>query len=195
MARKKLKTEVQDNTPKRPCDHQGCAETGEYRAPKHRNHLNEYFWFCLDHVRNYNLSWNYFAGLNEDQVEQTRREDIVWERPSWPFGAARNYNKMKRAFDRKWREFLEDSDIEVENIFRKSANPHNPMPQNFDRSYIQATAVLGLEPTFDFEAIKRQYKFLVKKFHPDANGGDKQAEEKFKTINEAFQTLKRALNA
>ena len=72
----------------RRCDHPDCAGAGEYRAPKGRERLQEYFWFCLDHVRQYNLSWNYFEGMNEREIEYIRRRDTIWERPTWRLGGA-----------------------------------------------------------------------------------------------------------
>ena len=65
----------------RVCDHPGCTETGEFRAPKSRETLGEYFWFCLDHVREYNKAWNYFAGMSDVEVERIVRKDTVWDRP------------------------------------------------------------------------------------------------------------------
>jgi hypothetical protein len=69
----------------RACDHPGCGATGEFRAPRSRT-LNDYYWFCLDHVRSYNASWNYYAGMNEAEIETELRKDMVGQRPSWKFG-------------------------------------------------------------------------------------------------------------
>ena len=60
---------------------------GEYRAPRSRSELRTYYHFCLDHVRAYNLAWDYFADMSTDQIESVIRRSTVWERPSWPFGA------------------------------------------------------------------------------------------------------------
>src|SRR3546814_20080544 len=70
----------------RRCDHPGCPGTGEFRAPKSRDRLTDYFWFCLDHVREYNKSWNYYSGLSDNEVERMIRYDTVWQRPTWPMG-------------------------------------------------------------------------------------------------------------
>ena len=64
----------------------GCAEDGLHRAPVARDRLSEYYWFCTEHVRRYNLAWDFFAGMNEQEIEYQRRFDTVWQRPSWPFG-------------------------------------------------------------------------------------------------------------
>ena len=68
------------------CDHPDCLAEGRFRAPKSRHRLNEYYWFCLDHVRDYNRSWDYYAGMAPGEIEDHIREDTVWQRPSWPMG-------------------------------------------------------------------------------------------------------------
>src|ERR1044071_7400446 len=72
--------------PIRPCDHPGCENGGDFRAPRSRLELQSYRWFCLDHVRAYNLAWNYYAGMSETEVEAEIRRDTVWQRPSWKLG-------------------------------------------------------------------------------------------------------------
>lgn len=196
MLKKSKKAGFFDPPPKRHarhCDHTGCAEAGEFRAPKSRDNLNEYYWFCLDHVRHYNLSWDYFHGLAPDEVEEMRRNDTVWERPSWPFGNPRQYRGFRQSFNRKWSEFAQTFGIfdEEEPAFTQSQfRPKTGLEHNI----MQAMQTLGLTPPLDYEVVKRQYKILVKKFHPDLNGGEKSAEERFKSINEAFQTLKKAFD-
>ena len=68
------------------CDHPNCTAPANHRAPKARSQLTDYYWFCLDHIREYNRSWNYCAGLTDTQVETEIRNDTVWRRPSWPLG-------------------------------------------------------------------------------------------------------------
>ncbi len=68
------------------CEHAGCQAEGLYRAPKSRERMNDYYWFCLDHVRDYNRAWDYYAGMTADQIEAITRRDTVWERPTWPLG-------------------------------------------------------------------------------------------------------------
>ena len=75
-----------EERPERFCDCPGCPEAGRYRAPRARDRLDEYYWFCLDHVREYNSAWDYFEGMGEDEIEAIRRRDTVWQRPSWPLG-------------------------------------------------------------------------------------------------------------
>ena len=70
----------------RLCDQPGCTEEGLYRAPKSRDRLTDYYVFCLDHVRDYNSTWDYYRGMSQDQIEAHIRYDTVWQRPTWPLG-------------------------------------------------------------------------------------------------------------
>ena len=70
----------------RSCDQDNCPEDGLFKAPKSRSSLNDYYWFCLDHVRAYNKAWNYCEGMNEDEIEDEIRRSTVWDRPTWPAG-------------------------------------------------------------------------------------------------------------
>jgi hypothetical protein len=78
----------------RQCDAPGCREPGEHRAPKSRDRLEDYYWFCLDHVRSYNKQWNYYEGVSPEELEQAIRRSTTWDRPTWPLGAAAAYRKF-----------------------------------------------------------------------------------------------------
>lgn len=161
------------------CQVPGCPEDGVYRAPMSRSRLNDYYWFCLEHVRAYNTAWNYYAGMSEEEIERHRRNDTVWQRPSWPFGGPSHAHE-KRIEDRLRREF---SDI-FDDGPAAGAPPRLPSEEE------QAFAVLELEPRADAAEIKARYIKLVKQLHPDANGSDPEAEERLKVVNQAYSTLK-----
>ncbi len=74
------------DAPGRPCDHPDCPAAGEYRAPKSRTSLNQYWWFCLEHVREYNARWDFYKGMSATQIEAQMRSDTGWQRPTWPLG-------------------------------------------------------------------------------------------------------------
>lgn len=163
----------------RACDHPGCAETGDYRAPRSRINLNEYYWFCLDHVRAYNAAWNYYQGMSEAEIEAEIRNDTTWQRPTWPLGnkgAARGEGPIHDPFGF----FRQGGEAQPEERSRKR-------PLSVEE---QALLVFQMEPPFTVVALKARYKELVKQHHPDANGGDKAAEERLKVINQAYATLK-----
>ena len=156
------------------CEHPGCDLAGEFRAPRSRQQLRDYVWFCLDHVRAYNARWNYYADMDEDAVEEDRRGTAYWHRPTWPLNGRRPPQGIRDPFG-----FFETE--EDEKVRQNSELPDSP--------YTQALAIMELTPPVTPDAIKRRYKELVKQHHPDANGGDKQAEERLKAINQAYATL------
>ncbi|MEC8061162.1 MAG: J domain-containing protein [Pseudomonadota bacterium] len=167
----------------RRCDVPGCTSAGEFRAPKGRNQLNEYFWFCLDHVREYNRAWNYYAGMSEDEIEADVRRATTWNRPSWPFGTGAKGSggwRVRDPFD-----FFEGEEAGGERTER-----HHPRVQSAEEKALQ---IMDLSPPVTLDEVKARYKSLVKRFHPDANGGDRDAEERLKLINDAYTTLKKAL--
>lgn len=186
--------------PPRPtsCEHPGCAEAGLYRAPKSRAQLTEYYWFCLDHVREYNQTWDYYAGMDQAEIERHIREDLVGGRPTWPLGKWGSHGPMGRVYrDDKFRaksEFIPDDVEEALNGGRKEREARrrdNERKRRLSKE-MQALAILDLKPPVNFDEIKARYKMLVKRLHPDANGGDKSAEERLKLVNQAYSTLKAA---
>jgi len=171
------------------CNHPGCTEPGVHRAPKSRQQLNEYYWFCLDHVREYNKSWDFYAGMNQTEIEKQVRQDIVGHRPTWPLG--RWGAKKARSFKA---DFFPDDVAETLNGEKASAY-RKERTKAATTAEDQALAVLNLTGPVTFDEVKLRYKTLVKKLHPDANGGDKEAEEQMKLVNQAYSTLKAAARA
>ena len=164
----------------RLCDHPACGQPGDFRAPKSRDHLNEYYFFCLDHVRAYNKAWDYFAGLSPDDVEAYTRDATVWERPTWPIGQWGANERMLR--DKAMRDIFSGA--------AKTADEPTPAPP-MSLAERESLTTLELQPPVTFLTIKTQYRALVKIYHPDLHGGDAQRQEKFKDINQAFATLRR----
>ena len=168
------------------CDLPGCGEPGEFRAPRSRYDLENYYLFCLKHVREYNAAWNYCAGMNEDEIERQIRADVTWQRPTWPLGVRSAYaNGGRPIFDLG--AFAADDWADKTQMNADGAKGHRPRPGSPQE---RALAVLDLDSPVTQEAIKARYKNLVKRHHPDANGGDKEAEERLKIINLAYSTLK-----
>ena len=192
----------------RACDHPGCREEGLHRAPRSRERLREYFYFCLEHVRAYNRAWDYFAGMDEDEIEAERRRDACWQRPSWPLGSIGHD-------DRGGYRYRDDFGI-FENGFearrrdgngrhRRGGDGHGTGEAHRDgRGYgwrrgprpetpaEKALAELDLVGPVTFEAVKARYKELAKRLHPDANGGDRSTEDRLKIVNQAYATLRAA---
>ncbi len=168
----------------RACAWPDCNGIGEHRAPRSRQDMNSFHWFCLDHIRQYNKAWNYYDGMSDKQVEADLRFDTTWNRPSWPFaGVEKDLNFKGPIPD------INDFGGAFSSSGEANADTGAPRRHQPDTPEAQAMAVLDLKPPLNLEKIKRRYKELVKRYHPDANGGDKAAEEKFKQISQAYATL------
>ncbi len=171
------------------CDHPSCSENGLYRAPRSRDKLDSYFWFCLGHVREYNKAWNYYAGMSQDEVEAHVRADVVGWRPTWPVGCwfTRSHQANPRTAQDPFGFFKGKEDRnswhQEKDTGRKKKKPLSVEAK--------ALSAMDLEPPVTLKILKSRYKELVKRFHPDANGGDKIAEEKLKLINQAYATLRK----
>src|SRR5216683_7569235 len=164
----------------RMCEHPGCAAGGDFRAPRSRASLDLYYWFCLDHVREYNAAWNYYAGMSEAEIEAEIRHDTTWQRPTWPLGSRFSPNHAPGMRD----DFGIFGDPSGETAHETPRNKRQLTPQE------AALVVFEIAPPFTLVRLKARYKELVKLHHPDAHGGDKAAEEKLKVINQAYSTLK-----
>ncbi|MDR3516135.1 MAG: J domain-containing protein [Azospirillaceae bacterium] len=150
--------------------------------------MNDYFWFCLDHVRQYNKDWDYYAGMSEQEIEAQLRQDVTWQRPSWPIGGWRAAEHQMR--HRATNDFYGGS-AGTGRGEGMGADAGAGRPQGQPRSAeAEALDLLDLPCDADVVQIKARYRELVKLHHPDANGGDRDAEERLKRINQAYTTLK-----
>ena len=168
----------------RKCDKENCEEKGEFRAPKSRILLNQYYFFCLNHVKEYNKSWDFYKGLSVNQIETSMREDIIWNRPSWPLKG--NPYKLINEIN----ELYED-DPNLLNLDRSYGEyfKNKIIDEKLTSEENSALSTLELKLPLSLENIKKKYKKLVKIFHPDVNGNNKKAEDKFKEINSAYKIL------
>ena len=176
------------------CEHPGCRGSGLYRAPKGRGQEGRYFQFCLDHVRAYNASYNYFAGMSDDAVAAYQKDAIIGHRPTWAMGVNPGASgEATEARGREW-SYVDPLGILRGTDFRQQgrAAPAEPKRPRYSGPVRRALDVLGLDDTADAAAIKAQYKSLVKRFHPDANGGDRSFEERLRDIIRAHDVLKQA---
>jgi hypothetical protein len=171
------------------CEWPGCDGAAEFKAPRSRDALNEYRWFCLVHVREYNRNWNYYSGMDEAEVEADVRNDTVWQRPTWKLGAgeAPKFANMKINDPLGVGDAARDADARAHG--GKSDAGQQPDPRQTDPKFARAMAVFALEIPVTMDDVKTRYKELVKRHHPDANGGTKAAEEEFKKVTEAYEAL------
>lgn len=167
------------------CDSPGCAAEGAYRAPMGRLREGQYFCFCLDHVREYNAKYNYFNGMKDDDVARYMKDATVGHRPTWAMGTRRGTTG-----------FREDGGPTGDPLGMYRARHHRRAPEKAQPRYspviMRALAALGFDDMPIPEAIRARYKELVKRHHPDANGGDRSREEKLREIIHAYKTLRAA---
>jgi hypothetical protein len=177
------------------CQWQGCKNAGRHRAPRGRGHEGKYYHFCLDHVRQYNATYNYFVGMSDAQVCEFQKDAVTGHRPTWAMGAAgtepgRGRGRARRhdAFGPEEvddpHEFLGDDDRRPRNGERERRGV-----RNVERRSLEA---LDLPSTATRASIKSRFKELVKRHHPDANGGDTRSEDKLRELIQAYNYLKQA---
>jgi hypothetical protein len=180
----------------RTCAISGCDKKAEYRAPKSRYDLKDYYWFCLDHVREYNAKWDYFKGMAPGEVENYIRNATVWDRPTWRSTEA-GVTEEQKMRDKIYAHFSKGESVFGDfggGAFEKTSGGGKEdariMVDTLPHPTIEALAVLGLKPPVDWDEVKSRYKTLAKKYHPDTNRGDKDAEDLLKKINLAYTILK-----
>ncbi len=175
------------------CQWDGCQEAGTHRAPVGRQREGEYFRFCFDHVREYNKNFNYFSGVSASEIARFQKEALTGHRPTWTIasngsarfapdfaqkrsGRAGYYNRIRDPF----------------NLFDAKPDPHRPAARQARPLEAKALETLGLDPAATGAQIKARYKELVKRHHPDANGGDRGSEERFREVLQAYRLLKQS---
>ena len=168
-----------------PCNHPGCKAEGVFRAPMGRDREGQYFSFCMDHVREYNATYDYFRGMNDEALAKFQKDDIVGHRPTWPLGAKRGARGGPEHSDETI--FGEARVYRRRGSGRSGKYKHEP---RYNGLALKALATLELDARADEGAIKMRYKELVKRHHPDANGGDRSSEEKLREIIQAYNYLR-----
>ncbi|KPQ06761.1 MAG: DnaJ-class molecular chaperone with C-terminal Zn finger domain [Rhodobacteraceae bacterium HLUCCA12] len=170
------------------CEHPGCTEPGLYRAPRSRDALDDYLWFCKEHVREYNLKWNFFAGQSEEEMLGTMERERVWGRATNPLGGGA---REKRG----WERLGIDDPYQVlgDKATRRPADAARPgasATRRLPPAERRALDILDARDTWSRPEIRRQYKSLVKDLHPDLNGGNRADEERLQEVVWAWDQIK-----
>ena len=181
------------------CEWPDCEAAGNYRAPKGRNAEGQYFRFCAAHVKAYNKSYNYFDGMADNDIGAWIRASQTGHRPTWKLGDS-SWAENKRARAAKGtgktrqRGYKHDADMnDPHSVFEEHAASRGiPSRGRVGNAQRKALDTLGLDPGVTAEEIKAQYKMLVKRFHPDANGGSRETEDRLREIITAYNYLKDA---
>jgi hypothetical protein len=178
----------------RACDYAGCRQAATARAPKSRKLLNEHYWFCQPHAAEYNRNWDFFAGMSEGEIRRRQEEEMATGgRPTWDFKASSNSRENGAQYARGPEAFSDPFNMFGPNARRRGGRPEPEAPgRHLGRLERNALADLDLDETAQAPAIRARYTELVKRCHPDANGGDRSAEDKLQRVIRAYQTLRKS---
>jgi hypothetical protein len=171
------------------CEWAGCKNKGPHRAPKGRENSREYFHFCLDHVREYNQSYNFFQGMNQEDVAKYQKDALTGHRPTWKMGA-NSGAKGESAFDTAADPLQMFAELNGRTRWRPGAQQAKAETRKVMNAERKALQVMGLTAGATIVEVKAKYKALVKQHHPDANGGDRSTEDRLIEIIKAYNYLK-----
>ncbi len=170
------------------CEHPGCTEKGVYRAPRSPDHLDEYLWFCKEHVREYNLKWNFFNGTTEEEFDDQIAKDKVWGRETKPWRSEEQ---------RAWARLGVDDPHQVlgKNATRNPGRSETGgTTRRLPPTERRAVEILDAKDHWTKTEIRKAYKALIKVLHPDMNGGDRGHEEQLAEVVWAWDQIKDSRN-
>jgi len=162
------------------CDWENCKEIGKYKAPKEKDNSKDFRLLCLEHIKIFNKNWNYFQNMNTEEIEFFIKSDVTWHKTTKSFSSSENF------FNILWNNALEDK----LNIF-SSSNFKNFKKNQLSDKDRDALELMDLKLSSNWTEIHKQFRLLVKKYHPDKNRGNKKYEDKLKSITLAYTQLKK----
>jgi hypothetical protein len=180
----------------RRCEHKGCDDIGDCKAPKpfsqrsqpvpgQRVAASDDYWFCQRHAAEYNQTYDFFDGMTEAEITAFQASATYGHKQTWrmgggPIGAA---GRAARLNPNRWRgrHWFDNGEGEAERT-----------PQQRDRTRLQTRALDELELPHHAtpEQVREKYGILIKRFHPDSNGGDRSMEGKLNLVIRAYKALK-----
>jgi hypothetical protein len=192
----KAETDVYTLKPgEKPCDWPECRKAGAAKAPKSREMLNEHYWFCQGHAAEYNKNWDFFAGMTDAEQRAIYESRATGDRPTWSFKASRT-SREAAAFAAKMgtgKGYQDGFGLFGERVGGASAIADaGPAERQLGKLEGRALAELNLGPNADAGTIRLRYLDLVKRCHPDSNGGDRSTEDKLQRVLKAYKTLRAA---
>ncbi|TCT45135.1 J domain-containing protein [Martelella mediterranea] len=195
--RKRPASAKKEAAPETPiCQWDGCNKPAHHRAPVGRNAEGQFFMFCFEHVKAYNKGYNYFEGLSDGEIARYQKEALTGHRPTWTVGVNGDTRKTPVNGSKKAGNTASFSRTHDPFGFVKDGPGTRAQRPKRERKLktLEAKAfdTLGLSASATSDDIKKQYKAMVKKHHPDTNGGDRGSEETFRAVVQAYQLLKQA---
>jgi hypothetical protein len=177
-------------TASKRCASPGCREPAEISVPKSRQNMDERHWLCRTHLREHNAHWDFFAGMSHEAIERFCLDAITGHRPTWPLGKRTAGTRDEQAAPKRtaYSSYHFDDGFAV---FEEAAEAAQSRRRSrLTKAQLDALAVLNLEDNATLHEIKARYKELVKRFHPDANGGNRGTEERLRQVIKAYGHLR-----
>jgi curved DNA-binding protein CbpA len=176
------------------CQWKGCQAAGQHRAPMGRGREGKYYLFCLDHVRQFNASYNYFDGWSSADVEAFQKDAVIGHRPTWKTGlnSGAKGTPAGAIFKDGFGRGFEDPHAFFAWRARRNGEDGSGPARRLRPLELKSLEALDLTEGVDRIQIKARFKELVKRHHPDANGGDKRSENRLREIIQAYNYLKQA---
>ena len=167
------------------CAVPGCRAPGEFKAPLQPANFDgpgSWRFLCLEHVREHNSKYNFFEGMSPDEITEAQSPIAGWDRATRAFAHAGSDPAPS------WSDFADP----LEAISGRFRRKHNEGTWRFSRHEQRALSILGLGEDADLKAVRSSYSKLVRRFHPDRNGGDRSHEGRLGEVIEAYQTLRKS---
>ncbi len=169
------------------CARTGCNEPGEFRAPSGRRASfdgpGEWQWLCLDHVREFNTGYNYFNGMSSEEIEAAQTPYGGWDRETRAFAHVGSQPP-------KWADFTDPLDAIGARFRRAESQQQRKDGRELSETDRRSLRILGLGTDTDRRALRQRYADLVRRYHPDRNGGDRSHEKALQAVIEAYTQLK-----
>ncbi len=165
------------------CEWSKCKKIGVYRAPVEKDNSKKFKLLCLEHIKAFNKSWNYFADMKEEEIENFIKSDLTWHKPTKSFGSSENFFRIL------WVNALEDKPGILKDSILK-----NFKKSKFSDKDRDALKILGLKNDTNWSDIQKRFKILVKKYHPDKNRGSRKYEDILKKITLAYSQLRLSMS-
>ena len=178
------------------CQWDGCTNRGIHKAPLGYEHEGKHLYFCINHVREYNKTYNYFSGLDDDSTAKLRRE-VQTEPPlTWKTGIDRKDSERGQTEQRSWQACARAQARGYDNAYIRGtafvAGRNEPRHRKLKTLEKKSFEILGIVPLTPADQITSRYKDLVKRHHPDANGGNRSTEDLLQKIIQSYKILKQA---
>ena len=173
----------------RTCEVDGCSEEAKYRAPKSPKDLENFHWFCLKHVKEYNTRWNFFKNHSEEEFEKEVNLSKTWGRKTKPFGSKSSANRAHSDGNSRLRFGIEDPYSFIDSLGNKETNSLGTK-KRLNHSEQKALSILGATEAMTKDEIRKLYKILIKDLHPDTNDGKRDDEERMTEVVWAWDQIR-----